>query len=264
MSKRMVGLSELLMGLVVVVLLAFSAPAALAQIDQAQIVYTYVSQFQVPRASWAQMTEDGEKVTAPLLKRLMADGTIIGWGNFEPIVHTPDGYTHATWWATTSLAGITRVLDEFRKAGPRPGQIASTRHEDLLIRSVVRHAASVSGGSGYLRVIGTAVQPGKGGEFVALIKKHIAPVAEDQMKKGTLTYFAIDEQYVVAETPAMRWVVYVFPNAEAMDKFAAAVGAMFAGMSPADNKAWTDGLASSTVPDSRRDILARVTQYASK
>ena len=210
------------------------------------------------------MTEDREKITAPLLKRLMADGTIIGWGTFEPIVHTPQGYTHGTWFASTSLAGITRVLDEFRKAGPRPGQIASTRHGDLLIRSVVRHAASVSGGSGYLRVIATAVQPGKGGDYVALIKKYIGPVAEEQMKNGTLTYFAIDEQYVMAETPALRWIVYAFPSAEAMDKFAAAITALFAGMSPADNKAWSDGLASSIVPDSRRDVLARVTQYASK
>jgi hypothetical protein len=44
-----------------------------------------------------------------------------------------------------------------------------------------------------------------------------------------------------------------------MDKVAAAFGAALAG-----NKEWLEGLASTTVPDSRRDILARVTHYAQK
>lgn len=257
MLKRMAGL-------VVVVLLIFAVPAALSQQEQAQTVYTHVSQWQVPRANWAQFSDETQKVQDPVLQKMMADGTIIGWGDFEVSLHTPEGYTNGSWFSATSLAGITRTLEELRKSAARPGLVASTKHEDALIRSVVRHAAPVSAGSGYLRVIGSLVQPGKGADFVALIRKVIAPVAEDQFKKGNLTYFAIDEQYVITQTPALRWVVYVFPSAEAMDKFAAAVNAIFAGMSPADNKAWLDGLASTTVPDSRRDILARVPHYAQK
>ena len=257
MLKRMAAL-------VVVILFVFSAPAAMPQQEQAQTVYTFVSNWQVPRASWAQYADDTEKNSTPTLQRLMADGTIIGWGNFDTLVHTPEGYTNGNWFSATSLAGITGTLEELRKNAARPGLIAATKHEDALIRSVVRRAAPVSGGSGYLRVVGTLVQPGKGGEFVALIRKIITPVAEDQFKKGNLTYYAIDEQYVIAQTPALRWNIYIFPSADAMDKFAAAVNAMFAGMSPADTKAWQDGLASTTVPDSRRDDLARVTHYAQK
>jgi hypothetical protein len=44
-----------------------------------------------------------------------------------------------------------------------------------------------------VRVISSLVQPGKGADFVALIQKVIVAAAEDQMKKGNLTYFAIDE-----------------------------------------------------------------------
>ena len=37
-------------------------PIALSQMEQAQpVVYTYVSQFQVPRANWAQYSENTEK-----------------------------------------------------------------------------------------------------------------------------------------------------------------------------------------------------------
>jgi hypothetical protein len=40
----------------------------------------------------------------------------------------------------------------------------------------------------------------------------------------------------------------------------------FEKMSPEDRKAWQDGLASTTVPDSRRSFhfLARITHYAQK
>src|ERR1700682_2285576 len=88
-----------IIGLFAVALLVFSAPAALSQMEQAQPVYTYVSQFQVPRANWAQFAEDTEKTTNPIFQRLMADGAILGWGDFENIVHTPDGMTHGAWWS---------------------------------------------------------------------------------------------------------------------------------------------------------------------
>jgi hypothetical protein len=52
--------------------------------------------------------------------------------------------THGSWWSATSLAGITHVLDELRKVGPRPGQIAATKHEDLLMRTVMYRAAAIS------------------------------------------------------------------------------------------------------------------------
>ncbi len=172
MSKRSIGLSGV--GLFVAVMLVFSAPVALPQMEQAHPVYIYVCQFQVPRANWAQFAEDTEKNVNPILERLMADGTLLGWSNTETIVHTPEGMTHATAWGSTSLAGITRVLDELRKIGPRPSQIAATKHEDILLRTVYSHTSTVSGGgTGYLRVNCTLAQPGKADDFVATIKKYL-------------------------------------------------------------------------------------------
>ncbi len=257
MVKRMAGL-------VVVVLLIFSVPAALPQQEQAQTVYTYVSQFQVPRANWAQFTEDGEKLTNPILQKALADGTIIGWGNFESIVHSADGYTHVTAWQATNLAGITRVLDELRKVGPRPGQIAATKHEDLLLRAAVHRTSPVSSGTGYARVVGVLAQPGKEDDYVALIKKFILPVLEDQFKKGNITFYGVEQQYVVNAPASLRSVVSFYPTAEAMDKVATAINARLEGMSPDERKAWQEGLASTVIPNSRRDILARITHYAQK
>lgn len=258
MSKRIVGLFAL-------AFLLFTAPGLLSQMDQAHPVYTYVSQFQIPRATWSQFAEDTEKTVNPIFERLLADGTINGWSNFEYIVHTPDGMTHGTAWSSTSLAGITRVLDELRKAGPRPGQIAATKHEDLLLRSVYSHTTTVSGGgTGYVRVNCSLTQPGKADDFVAAIKKYLGPTFEDQFKKGVATYYGMDEQYIQTGPGSLRCTVVTFPNAEAMNKWADAIAATLDKMSPEDRKGFQDGIASSTVPDSRRDILARITHSAHK
>lgn len=263
MSKRSIGLS--VFGLIVVVLLVFSAPVALPQMEQAHPVYIYVSQFQVPRANWAQFAEDTEKIVNPILERLLADGTLTGWSNTETIVHTPDGMTHATAWGSTSLVGITRVLDELRKIGPRPSQIAATKHEDILLRTVYSHTSTVSGGgAGYLRVNCTLAQPGKADDFVATIKKYLGATFEDQFKKGVATSYGMDEQYVLNGPGSLRCTVVTFANAENMNKWADAIAATFDKMSPEDRKGFQDAIASSTVPNSRRDILARITHSAHK
>ncbi len=258
MSKRIAGL-------LAVALLLLVAPVALPQMDQAQPVYTYVSEFQISRANWAQFAEETEKTANPVLERLFADGTIVGWGNFEYIVHTADGMTHGTWWQATTLTGITRVLDELRKGSPRAGQLTATKHEDVLLRSVYARASSVSGaGAGYLRVNCTLTQPGKADEFVATIKKYLGPTFEDQFKKGVATYYGMDEQYVQTGPGSLRCTLVTFSNSENMNKWADAVAATLAKMSPEDRKGWQDGLAGSVVPDSRRDFLARITHSTHK
>lgn len=257
MLKRIVGP-------LVIVLFLCSVPAALSQMEQKQTVYTFVSQFQVPRANWAQFAEDAEKTTNPIFERLLADGTIVGWSNFEAIVHTADGMTHGSAWQSTSLAGITRVLDELRKSGPRPGQLASTKHEDLLLRTEVLHASSVAAGTGYLRVVCTVAQPGKGDDYVAAVKKYLGPTFEEQFKKGVATFYGFDQQYVNTQAPSLRCAVITYPNAESMDKWATAIDSTLNKMSAVDRKGWADAQANTTVPNSRRDFMARLTHYAHK
>lgn len=246
--------------LLVILLAVFSVPTTLSQMDPAQSVYTYVSQFQVPRANWAQFAEENEKTFVPIAERLMADGTLVGWSTFETLVHTPDGYTHGSTWSSNSLAGITRVLDELRKGGPRPGQITATKHEDLLMQSTMHHASTVTGGSGYLRVVCQMTHPGKADDYVAALNKYLGPTFEDLFKNGAATAYAIDEQYVNNTAPSLRCLVITYPKAEGMDKWATAVSATLGKMSQADR----DALASATVPDSRRDFMARLTHYAHK
>ena len=86
------------------------------------------------------------------------------------------------------------------------------------------------------------------------------PTFDEQVKKGVATYWGVDEQYVNTSAQSTRCVVISYPNAEGMDKWAAAINATMAKWSPAERAEF----AGSTVLDSRRDIMARITHSGHK
>jgi hypothetical protein len=246
-------------GLVVVVFaVVLMVPAAVSQVESAPVVYTYVSQFQVPRANWAAYAEDTEKTVVPIVEKLTADGTLVSWSTFEHVIHTPDGYTHGAAWSSSTISGLMKVLDEVRKNGPRPGQIAATRHEDLLMQTRTYHAGS--GAGAYGRVICSMAKADKPEAFTATLKKLLVPTFEEQVKKGVATSYAIDEQYVNTAPQSMRCVVITYPNAESMDKWAEAINATMSKWSAAERAEF----AGASVADSRRDILMRITHSGHK
>ena len=244
--------------LLVFVLAVMCVPAALPQMEPTPIVYTYVSQFQIPRANWAQYSEDTEKTFVPVAEKLISDGTIVGWSTFEQVVHTPEGYTHGAAWSSNTIAGLMKVLDEVRKNGPRPGQIAATKHEDYLMQSSMYHGGS--GTAAYLRVVCQMAKADKPGDYAAALKKYLVPTFDEQVKKGAATSYGLDEQYVNNTAPSTRCLVITYPNADGMDKWATAVNATLGKMSAAERNA----LFGSTVADSRRDIMARITHSGHK
>ncbi len=255
MLKRITGILVIVAAAIAAVV---AVPAAFSQMEQSQPVYTFVSQFQVPRANWAAYSEDSEKTIVPIMEKLAADGTLVSWSTFEQIVHTPDGYTHGAAWTSTTISGLMKVLDEVRKAGPRPGQIAATKHEDLLLQTRTYHAGS--GTAAYLRVICSNVKPDKPAEFTTMLKKLMVPTFEEQLKNGVATYYGVDEQYVNTTAPSTRCVVITYPSAESIDKWAAAINTTMGKWSPAERAEY----AGATVADSRRDIMARITHSGHK
>jgi hypothetical protein len=245
-------------GLVVIALAVMLVPAALPQMESTPIVYTFVSQFQVPRANWAAYSADTEKTFIPIAEKLTADGTILSWDTFEQVVHTPEGYTHGAAWSSNTIAGLMKVLDEVRKAGPQPGQIAATKHEDYLMQTSMYHVGS--GTTAYLRVVCANAKPDKPGEYAAALKKYLVPTFDEQIKKGVATYYGLDEQYVNNTAPSTRCLVINYPNADGMDKWATAVNATLGKMTPPQREEF----ANASVLDSRRDIMARITHSGHK
>jgi hypothetical protein len=249
MTKRIAGVVATAVLAAIII-----APMALSQMGQEQpTVYTFVSQFQVPRANWAQYSENTDKTFVPIAEKMVADGTLLSYSTFETIVHTPEGYTHGAAWSSATISGLTKVLDEVRKAGPQPGQIAATKHEDLLMQTSMYTMGS--GGAAYLRVVCQNAKPDKPEGYAAALKKYLWPMIEDQIKKGNASYAGLDSQYVTNSAPSLRCLVITYPNAENMDKWATAVNATLGKMTGADR----DAFYGSTVTDSRRDIMARIT-----
>src|SRR5437660_8426559 len=255
MNRRMIGVA---VGLALVAIAIVSSPIAFSQMEATPTVYTFVSQLQVPRADWAGYSEDTEKIVVPILEKLTADGTIGGWSTFEQVVHTPDGNTPGAAWSSTTISGLMKVLDEVRKAGPRPGQIAATKHEDFLMQTSMYRAGG--GTPAYLRVVCSNAKADKPEAYSATLKKLLVPTFEEQLKKGVATYYGVDEQYVNTSAPSTRCVVITYPNAESMDTWATAINTTMAKWSPAERAEF----AGATVPDSRRDILARITHSGHK
>src|SRR5215472_10808143 len=198
MTKRIAGVVAVAVLAAIVI-----APIALSQMGQEQpTVYTFVSQFQVPRASWAQYSENTDKTVVPILEKMTADGTILSYSTFETIVHTPEGYTHGAAWSSATISGLTKVLDEVRKVGPQPGQIAATKHEDFLVQTNMYIVGS--GTPAYLRVVCQNAKPEKPEGYAAALKKYLWPTFEDQVKKGVANYVGLDSQYVNTSAPSLR------------------------------------------------------------
>jgi hypothetical protein len=49
-------------------------------------VYTYISEWAVPRPQWSEMAKLDEQ-DRPLMDKLIADGTITGYGAFTNLIH---------------------------------------------------------------------------------------------------------------------------------------------------------------------------------
>ncbi len=239
------------------VLAVMLVPAALPQMESTSIVYTYVSQFQV-RGRIGRPTGGYREDVRSGCEKMLADGIILSWSTFEQAVHTTDGYTHGAAWSSNSIAGLMKALDEIRKNGPRPAQIAATKHEDFLMQARMYHGGN--GSQAYLRVVCSMAKADKREGYTATLKKLLVPTFEEQLKQGVATYYGVDEQYVNTSAASTRCVVITYPNAESMDKWATAINATMGKWSPAERAEF----AGATVPDSRRDILARITHSGHK
>jgi len=256
MSKRIyLVLAVLLVGLLVPLVATAQQPEP--------PVYTFVALWNVPRAQWAEFTAFWEKNARPVLDRLQADGTIIGYGSFASVVHTEEGYTHGNFWETTSIAAVERALGELLKLPPNPATLGA-RHRDRLQRSLIYKARSAGPTSGYVWAGTTKVQPGKGREWRELWEKYAKPTYDELLANGTISRYVVEVEHVHTEDPGWRFIVYVAPNAEAVDKVRAAFVALGEKRSSEENRAISDAFAEVTVAGAHWDFFGRVTNYAHK
>jgi len=222
-------------------------------------VYTYVAEWAVPRAMWAdyQKQIDAEVDT---MKKAIADGTIVAFGDFAVVNHQEGAPTHGSWFSATSMANLMKMLEARRSAPASTSPVlAASKHWDYILSSTVHNGHSGTFTNGYLRV---ARWPGKAGGNDSegrILKSTMVALLEKLLADGAIHSYAVDEEVVHSDDPGTMFVVFVANGAEGLDKFDAAVTDMRKN-NPASAAAY------GTLVDSHghRDTLARVSTMTNK
>lgn len=253
MSKRFLTASSLICAIVLGLGL-FSAPAA----AQDQGYFTYVSFWAVPRGEWAAF-EKQEEASKTTLEPLVADGTLVDWGNVAVRVHEEDGYTHAEWFTATSRAALLKALEVQWQTATNASYVATTKHHDLFLNSLAHGGKTSSGAAGYIRVTHWQVKPGADEALEAFVMKNIKPTLDADIENGTILMYNFDKEDIHTDAPGGYNLAMVFPNGEAIDKFFAELTA-----SEKENPMIGQILESLTVAKEHRDTFGRVTEYEHK
>lgn len=221
-------LKTVLAGLVVLVSAAVLAGPASAQtndVKEKKPMYSYVANWQIPRAQWADM-QKSYAADQKILDKAIADGTIVGYGEDENLVHQPDAETHDDWWSATSMAGILNVLDQFYKSGSAvtPVLSSATKHWDSVYVSRYYNWHSGSWKGLYTHVGVYKLKADAPDDALdTLSKSLIVPLLEKQLADGAIHEYEVDTQAIHTQAPGTFLIVYIAANADGLDKVNAAV-----------------------------------------
>ena len=214
-------------GLCALTLAAVWAAPASAQTSETKekpAMYSYIGNWDIPRAHWADM-EKANTADQKILDKAMASGTIVGYGNDVILVHQPDGETHDDWWSAMSMAGLLNVLDQFYKSSSTTSPVlaSATKHWDAIYVSRYYNWRSGSWKDAYTRGSYYRLKADAPTDAVGTLSKIlIVPLMEKLLADGTIVEYEIDTEAVHTEAPSGFWLFYIAPNAAGLDKASAA------------------------------------------
>jgi len=201
------------------------ACAQMSEVKEKPPMYSYVAFWAIPRAQWAEMAK-ADAADQKILDKEIANGTIVGYGNDENLVHAADAPTHDGWWSAMSMAGVLNVLDQFYKSGNATSPVLSsaTSHWDNIFVSRYYNWHSGSWKDAYTHGSSYKLRPGVPDEAVgALSKNMIVPLMEKMLADGTIHEYEVDTEAIHTEAPGTFWIFYLAANAEGLDKVNAAL-----------------------------------------
>lgn len=190
-------------------------------------MYSYISNWTIPRAQWGEMAKQNT-ADRDMLEKDLADGTIVGYGNDVILVHQADGATHDEWWSAMSLGGVIDVLEQFYKSGTAVSPVleSATKHWDSIFVSRYYNWTPGSWKGGYTYVASYKLKPDAPDDAVDTLSKNlVAPLLEKLLADGTLHEYEIDTQAVHSEAPGTFFIIYVAVNPAGLDRVNAAIQA---------------------------------------
>src|SRR5260370_35316840 len=97
---------------VLVALLLVSTPASAQGNANPQPIFTYVSEWGVPRAQWSDIAK-ADADNKAILDPLVANGTLLGYGYFENWEQSKAGYTPGSWFQAPSTTNVLNTRQTF-------------------------------------------------------------------------------------------------------------------------------------------------------
>lgn len=219
-----------LAGLCLLSMFAVLLTPALAQTSDAKEkppMYSYVGNWAIPRAQWAEM-EKLSGTQQKILEKAMADGAIVAYGNDMTLIHQADGGTHDSWWSAMSMAGVLNVLDQMYKSGSptSPVLASATKHWDNLYVSHHYNWHTGSWKDVYTHSASYKLKADAPPNAVDTLSNGlIVPLMEKMLAEGAIHEYEVDTQAIHTEDPGTFFVFYIAANAEGLDKVNAALQA---------------------------------------
>lgn len=243
--------------------LAFSAgsPLLAQTADQGKpAVYTYISEWAVPRAQWGDMVKLDEQ-DKPLLDKLVAGGTLTGYGAFTNLIHQEGDPTHGTWLTATSEGNLLKALEAIYA---QPGSTTSpvqgaSKHWDYFLVGRIYNQRSGKSEGGYLSGAQWDVKPGQMRAYNELVKSSIVPVFEKLLAEGTVSAYGMDTEDFHTGKAGRATFYFTTADAPGFDKASMALDEAFD-----KNPSLIGALESMVDREGHRDFLDRVRFMNSK
>jgi len=226
MRRRVIGIGVAVCFCTALVIGLTEQKASAQMAAEKPAVYTFVMEWDVPRAMWGDY-EKQMATTGETLKKSVDDGTLVSYGMFSIVAHQEGSANHGTWIAAASIANLMKVLDVLRASPTSTSPVVSaSKHWDYLVSSRDYAAHSGTFTNGYLRVatwIGKESASDPGGKIE---KASMVALCEKLMADGALHAYSIDREIIHTMDANAFFVVLVTNGPEGLDKFNAGVDDM--------------------------------------
>lgn len=226
MNRKQCGAFSALCALAITGVWAAPVGAQMAEVKEKPRMYTYVSNWAIPRAHWADMEKQAAS-NAKIFDKAIASGGIVAYGDDVNLVHQADGDTHDSFWSSMSMAGILNVLDDLHKSGAATNPVlnSATKHSDNLFVSRFYNWKSGSLKGAYTHGASYKLKADAPEDAVATLSKgFIVPLLEKLLADGTIQEYEVDVEAIHTEAPGTFWIFWIAPTAEGVDKVNTAVG----------------------------------------
>jgi hypothetical protein len=222
-------------------------------------LYIYVSDWAVPRAQWDDMAKLGEQHGA-LEDKLLAGGTITGYGHYVNLIHTEGQPTHGEFLMATSEGNVVKALAAFyAQPGTTSPVLAASKHWDHFLFTRIYNSRSGKFDEAYMAGAMWQVKPGQMEAFEATVKARIVPILEKELADGALIFYSVDSEDYHTDAPGTVDTVFAVTDAAALDKLNAAFEAALS-----KDTEIGPALTAMTNRDGHRDFLVEVTHLVLK